>query len=239
MYQYEEDQSDFIVILKNVKKEFSAGIRKIPVLKDINLNVERGKIITIMGPSGCGKSTLLNIIGGLDKPTAGKLWINGKDVGEMNDGQLSALRIKEISNVFQNLNLLPELTAYENIEIQLIISGIKPVHRKSRIIKVFDELGLNGKEKNKPNELSGGEQQRVAIARALANRPSILLLDEPTGNLDVSTSENIISQLKSLSEKENLTVIIVTHDPIIAKESQKVLTLEEGQLKENPLPPVS
>ena len=146
MYQYEEDQSDFIVILKNVKKEFSAGIRKIPVLKDINLNVERGKIITIMGPSGCGKSTLLNIIGGLDKPTAGKLWINGKDVGEMNDGQLSALRIKEISNVFQNLNLLPELTAYENIEIQLIISGIKPVHRKSRIIKVFDELGLNGKE---------------------------------------------------------------------------------------------
>jgi ABC-type lipoprotein export system ATPase subunit len=219
--------SDNLLVVHDVHKIFKIGEQTINVLKGINLTIRRGEIVTIFGPSGAGKSTLLNILGGISKPTFGKVFLNGIDIYNLNDKNLSYLRNKKIGFVFQFYNLLPEFTTLENVILPSLISKEKLVQRGKELL---EELGLKDRLNHRPSELSGGEQQRVALARALINNPDILLADEPTGNLDSLNANNLFELILRINEKKGQTIVIVTHDEGFAKRSKRIIEIRDGKI---------
>ena len=216
-----------IVEAVNLKKTYMLGKVLVNALRGVNLKVESGDFLAILGPSGSGKSTLLNLIGALDKPTEGKMWIEGVDVSTLNDNQLADLR-RRIGFVFQFFNLIPRFTARENVELSMSIADMSRAERKKKSEDVLETVGLKERMNHKPAELSGGEQQRVAIARALANNPRFLLMDEPTGNIDSKTANEIIGLIKRLNEEKGVTIVMVTHDQHLAGETKRTVQMFDG-----------
>ena len=222
--------SEDMLVLQDVYKIYRMGRNIINALNGISLNVRKGELISIMGPSGSGKTTLLNIMGALDTPTKGKIYINGKDVMSMNDAALTRLRRYEIGFIFQFYNLIPVLTCYENVELPLITAGVKKELREKRVKELLEKVGLDDRMTHKPDELSGGQQQRVAIARALVNRPSIILADELTGDLDSKTGDKIMKYLVDLNLSEKQSFIIITHDKNVANQASRTYHIQDGRL---------
>jgi len=216
-----------VISLINLRKDYFLGKMTIPVLKDLNLEIEKNEYVALMGPSGSGKSTLMNILGCLDVPTGGEYILNNNKVSSMTDNELAAIRNKEIGFVFQTFNLLPRLSALENVALPLIYAGMSKKDRIARAEEVLASVNLSDRMDHKPNELSGGQRQRVAIARALVNNPAIILADEPTGNLDSKTSLEIMSIFRKINEAGN-TVILVTHEEDIAQHAKRVIRLKDG-----------
>lgn len=216
-----------IVEAVNLKKTYMLGKIPVEALRGVNLKVESGDFLAILGPSGSGKSTLLNLIGALDKPTAGTLLIDSFDVSTLKDNQLSDLR-RRVGFVFQFFNLIPRFTAIDNVGLSLSIAGMGKAERKKRAKELLETVGLKDRMKHKPAELSGGQQQRVAIARALANNPRFLLMDEPTGNIDSKTAREIINLVKGLNEEKGVTIIMVTHDQHLAREAKRIVQIFDG-----------
>ena len=221
---------EFVIDLKNIIRNFQLGSQTVHVLKDIELTIKKGEYVALMGPSGSGKSTLMNLLGCLDTPTSGSYMIANRDVSKMNDNQLADVRNKEIGFVFQTFNLIPRQTALQNVALPLVYAGEKKEKRISRAKKVLDEVGLSDRITHKPNQLSGGQRQRVAIARALVNSPSIILADEPTGNLDSSTSNEIMKLFEEIHKNGN-TLIIVTHEEEIAQHANRIIRLKDGEIE--------
>lgn len=216
-----------IISIKNISKEYIMGREKIFALKDVSINISKNEYVALMGPSGSGKSTLMNILGCLDSPTRGEYVLNGINVSRMTDDELAHVRNKEIGFVFQTFNLLPRLSALENVALPMVYAGLNKQDRTARAEQVMDMVGLKDRMHHKPNELSGGQRQRVAIARALVNNPSIILADEPTGNLDTKTSYEIMNIFEEINLKGN-TVILVTHEEDIAKHAKRIVRLRDG-----------
>ncbi len=219
-----------LIQIRNITKVYDMGEEKLYALRGVDLDIGQNEYIAIMGPSGSGKSTLMNIIGCLDTPTSGDYILNGKDVHEMDDDELAAIRNKEIGFVFQTFNLLPRSDALHNVELPLIYSGLNKSERIKKAEESLVNVGLGDRMKHKPNELSGGQRQRVAVARALVNNPSIILADEPTGNLDTRTGEEIMALFKELNLKGN-TIIIVTHEEDIAKHANRIVKIRDGKIE--------
>ncbi len=213
----------------NVTKTYMLGKVPVEALRGVNLKVEAGDFVAILGPSGSGKSTMLNLIGALDKPTSGTLLIDGVDIGKLNDNQLAELRLK-IGFVFQFFNLIPRLTAHDNVELSMSIANMSKVERKKRAIDLLETVGLKDRINHKPAELSGGQQQRVAIARALANNPKFLLLDEPTGNVDSKTANEVLTLIKKLNVENKVSIIMVTHDQHLAREATRTVQMFDGEI---------
>ncbi len=222
-----------IVKLENVWKIYRLGKVELSALKGVNLEINRGSFVTIMGPSGSGKSTLLNMIGCLDVPTKGKVFLEGKDVVSMSEDRLSQLRGKEIGFIFQEFNLIPNLSALENVALPMVFQGIEEKERRKKAENLLSSLGLENRILHQPTELSGGERQRVAIARAFANDPEMVIADEPTGNLDSQTGKKIMEILTDYHNKKGKTVVVVTHDPHIADYSEEIVNIKDGQVLEN------
>lgn len=218
----------YAVELFDVRKDYFLGKIRVPALRGVNLKVLSGDFISIVGPSGSGKTTLLNIIGLLDRPTEGKVYINGMNVSRLSERERAKVRLKYIGFTFQMFHLIPWLTALQNVEIPLILAGVSNKLRIKRAIECLRAVGLADRMNHRPGELSGGEQQRVAIARAIANNPKIILADEPTGNLDSKTGRTIVELLRSLNEKLKTTVIIVTHNLEVAKSTNRIYHLRDG-----------
>lgn len=216
-----------IVETRNLKKTYMLGKVPVNALQGVNLRVEKGDFLAILGPSGSGKSTLLNMIGALDKPTEGKIFIEGVDVSKLNDNELTDIR-RRIGFVFQFFNLIPRLTARGNVELTMAVTGLGKNERRKRAEEVLETVGLKERVNHKPAELSGGERQRVAIARALANNPKFLLMDEPTGNIDSKTAHEIIELVKSLNEEKGVTIIVITHDQNIASQANRKVQMLDG-----------
>jgi putative ABC transport system ATP-binding protein len=216
-----------IVEAINLRKTYLLGKVPVEALRGVNLKVESGDFLAVLGPSGSGKSTLLNLIGALDKPTEGKMLIDGVDVSTLNNNQLADLR-SSVGFVFQFFNLIPRLTARDNVELSMSIAGISREERRKHAEELLKTVGLKNRINHKPTELSGGEQQRVAIARALANNPHFLLMDEPTGNIDSKTAREIIDLIKRLNEEKGVTIIMVTHDQHLAREAKRVVQVFDG-----------
>lgn len=219
-----------VIITRDLMRTYEMGGETIRALNGVDISINRNEYVAIMGPSGSGKSTLMNLLGCLDTPSSGEYWLNGTLVSQLSDDQLAAIRNKEIGFVFQTFNLLPRATALQNVELPLVYAGIKAEERQRRATEALERVQLGQRVHHRPNELSGGQRQRVAIARALVNRPSILLADEPTGNLDSRTSEDIMKVFQLLSD-EGQTVIMVTHEPDIAAHAQRVIILRDGKLE--------
>jgi putative ABC transport system ATP-binding protein len=217
-----------VVEITNLKKTYMLGKIPVEALRGVNLKVERGEFLSILGPSGSGKSTLLNLIGALDKPTSGKLLIDGVDVSTLNDNQLAEIRLK-IGFVFQFFNLIPRFSAKDNVELSMSVAGVNKADRTKRVEQLLETVGLKDRMNHKPAELSGGQQQRVAIARALANNPRFLLMDEPTGNIDSKTAQEVISLIRKLNS-EGVTIIMVTHDQNLAKEAKRTVQVFDGTI---------
>jgi len=203
----------------------------VPVLHDINLEVEKGEFVALMGPSGSGKSTLMNLIGCLDRPTRGRIFIEGRDVSKLDDKALSRIRGEKIGFVFQTFNLVSRLTALKNVEMPMVYQKVPREKRLKRAQELLEMVGLGGRVHHKPGELSGGQRQRVAIARALANRPAIILADEPTGNLDTRTGEEIMGIFKQLNREEERTILVVTHSPEIAGNCTRIVEMRDGRIQ--------
>lgn len=217
-----------ILEAKNLKKIYGSGDRAVHALDGVNLTVENGEFLSIVGTSGSGKSTLLHMLGGLDRPTSGDVIVDGKEIFKLKDEELTIFRRRKIGFVFQNYNLMPTLNVYENIILPIGLDGNIP--DEEYVTKIIESLGLESKLQNMPNNLSGGQQQRVAIARALASKPAIILADEPTGNLDSKTSQDVLSLLKVTSEKFKQTIIIITHNEEIAQLADRIIRIEDGQI---------
>jgi putative ABC transport system ATP-binding protein len=222
-----EPGRDWVIVTRGIKREYDMGGEIVRALRGVDLAVRRNEYVAIMGPSGSGKSTLMNVIGCLDTPNAGEYWLGGTLVSKMSDTELAHVRNKEIGFVFQTFNLLPRATALQNVELPLVYAGIKSGERKRRAMEALEKVNLGNRVDHRPNELSGGQRQRVAIARALVNNPSILLADEPTGNLDSFTSEEIMRVFENLASTGQ-TVIMVTHEPDIAAHARRVVVLRDG-----------
>lgn len=219
-----------IIHLEDIRKSYYMGKQELQVLKGINLDIHTNEYVALMGPSGSGKSTLMNILGCLDSPSAGRYVLNGQDVSKMADDNLADVRNKEIGFVFQQFNLLPRLTALENVALPLVYAGVGRKQRTEMAMEVIQKVGLEDRSHHKPNELSGGQCQRVAIARALVNNPSLILADEPTGNLDTKTSKEIMDIFTQIQEAGN-TVVLVTHEEDIANYAKRVVRLRDGLIE--------
>ena len=220
-------RGSLVIDIKEVTKLYRMGAETVHALRGVALQVHSNEYLAIMGPSGSGKSTLMNMLGCLDTPTSGHYEFNGKDVSSMEDDELAAIRNREIGFVFQTFNLLPRSTSLHNVELPLIYAGLPPYERRERARQALEHVGLGDRMLHKPNELSGGQRQRVAIARALVNHPSIILADEPTGNLDSKTGEEIMQLFDTLYEQGN-TIIVVTHEEDIARQARRVIRLRDG-----------
>lgn len=225
-----------LIKITNIKRDFPLGNEIVYVLKGIDLEINKGEYVALMGPSGSGKSTLMNILGCLDTPTSGTYILNGKYVSEMQDDELAGIRNKEIGFVFQTFNLMPRTTALDNVALPMVYAGHSKSERVERATEVLTQVGLNDRMDHKPNQLSGGQRQRVAVARALVNKPSIILADEPTGNLDSKTSVEIMNLFNEIHANGN-TVILVTHEEEIAAYAHRIIRLRDGIIESDTLNP--
>ena len=219
-----------LIKITNIKRDFALGNETVYVLKGIDLEINKGEYVALMGPSGSGKSTLMNLLGCLDTPTSGSYILNGKDVSKMHDDELAEIRNKEIGFVFQTFNLLPRTTALDNVALPMVYAGFSKSERKVRAEEVLNQVGLSDRMDHQPNQLSGGQRQRVAVARALVNNPSIILADEPTGNLDSKTSEEIMKLFGDIHKLGN-TVIVVTHEEEVAAYAHRIIRLRDGLIE--------
>jgi putative ABC transport system ATP-binding protein len=223
-----------IISMKNLGKTYKNGHIEVEALKNANINIDKKEFVAIMGPSGSGKSTLMNIIGCLDRSTKGEYWLDGVNISSLNEGELARIRNLKIGFVFQSFNLLPRITALQNVELPMIYAGVGSKERRRKATAALERVGLGERMHHKPNEMSGGQKQRVAIARALVNSPSIILADEPTGNLDSTSSEEIMAVFQDLN-REGVTIVLVTHEPDIADHTKRVLRFRDGFLKSDEL----
>ena len=219
-----------MIQLQEIHKDYHLGLETVRALQGINLNIGENEYVAIMGPSGSGKSTLMNLVGCLDTPTSGSYILNGSDVSDMNDDALAEIRNREIGFVFQNFNLLPRASALHNVELPLIYNGTPSFERREQAEQALTKVGLGDRMQHRPNELSGGQRQRVAVARALVNNPSIILADEPTGNLDTRTGDEIMDLFEQLHDNGN-TIILVTHEEYIAEHSDRIIRLRDGRVE--------
>lgn len=222
--------SDIVIKADNLHKVYNEN--KIPVnaLNGINMEIKEGEFTAIVGPSGCGKTTLLNIIGGLDHPTVGKVWVSGEDISDMKDSKLIDFRLKNIGFVFQAYNLIPVLTTMENVEFIMLLQKQDKNLREKRAMELLEQMGIADKANKRPNELSGGQQQRVAVARALASKPKFILADEPTANLDSKSTENLLDIMAKMNEEEKATFVFSTHDQRVIDKAKRIITLEDGAI---------
>ena len=216
--------------LKGIAKKYSIGTENVNALRKIDLSINKGEYVALMGPSGSGKSTLMNIIGCLDTPSEGTYFLNGNEVSTMSDNELAVIRNKEIGYIFQTFNLVPRSNALDNVALPLVYAGVKKEDRNERATRALSDVGLKDRMLHKPNELSGGQRQRVAVARALVNNPSIILADEPTGNLDSKTSEEIMALFEEIHKNGN-TIIVVTHEEDIARHAHRIVRLKDGMIE--------
>jgi putative ABC transport system ATP-binding protein len=228
-----DNSTDSVVRIENVIKEFETGESVFRALDDVSLEIARGEMIAIMGPSGSGKSTLMTIVGLLDAPTSGSYWLDGQDVGGLDRLEQARVRNAKLGFVFQNFNLLPRLSALKNVELPLVYGRVDARERAARARAALAAVGLESKLHNRPNELSGGQKQRVAVARALIGTPSLILADEPTGALDTRTGAEIMAMLHALNREQGLTIVIVTHDPEIGRQMDRVIGLRDGRISNN------
>ena len=226
----EMPQSGPVIRLENITRVYRLGSEEVQALRGVTLSFFPGDCLAVMGPSGSGKSTLMNILGCLDRPTRGSYWLDGEEVGLLSDSRLAAIRNRKIGFVFQTFNLLARTTALANCEMPLIYSGVTLRERRERARAALASVGLGDRSHHRPNELSGGQQQRVAIARALVNRPAIILADEPTGNLDSKSCIEILLLLQQLNQGQGITVLIVTHDPFVARHTQRIVRVHDGEI---------
>jgi putative ABC transport system ATP-binding protein len=225
-----------IISVRNLVKTYQMGINVVNALQGVNLQIFKNEYVALMGPSGSGKSTLMNLIGCLDTPTSGEYVLNGSNVSTMDDGELAAVRNKEIGFIFQTFNLLPRLTALDNVALPLVYAGMSKAERTEKAKHVLESVGLGDRMDHRPNELSGGQRQRVAVARALVNDPSIILADEPTGNLDSKTSYEIIGLFEEIHALGN-TIVLVTHEPDIAEFAHRIVKMRDGKIESDVLNP--
>jgi putative ABC transport system ATP-binding protein len=228
-------ESKLLVAVEGVDKVFQRGAEAIHVLSDLDLQVPEGEFLALMGPSGSGKSTLLNLIGGLDRPTAGSVSVNGQRIDAMSERRLAAWRARHVGLVFQFYNLLPVLTAERNVELPLLLTHLSKKERREHVAAALDIVGLGARRQHYPRQLSGGEQQRVGIARAIVTDPTLLLCDEPTGDLDRAASDGVLDLLQALHSEHGKTIIMVTHDPHAAERAGRTLHLDKGQLSLEPV----
>lgn len=227
------NMSDLVVHARDLRKIYQMGDVEVHALRGLNIDIERGEVLSIMGPSGSGKSTLMNTLGCLDRPTSGEYWLDGEEVAKMTDDQLANIRNRKVGFVFQSFNLLNRSTAISNVELPLRYANISAKERHERAITALESVGLGDRIHHRPNELSGGQQQRVAIARALVNEPSIVMADEPTGNLDTKSGDEIMNLLLELNSATKATLIIVTHDPEVAERTNRVVMIRDGVVVED------
>ena len=220
-----------LIQLQDITRKYVMGTETVHALRGVSFSIDKNEYVALMGPSGSGKSTLMNILGCLDTPSSGEYWLNGKDVSKMTDNELAAVRNIEIGFVFQTFNLLPRNTALENVALPLVYAGVKKEEREARAAQVLTMVGLADRMSHRPNELSGGQRQRVAVARALVNNPSIILADEPTGNLDTKTSHEIMALFEEIHKNGN-TIILVTHEEDIAQHAKRIVRLRDGLVAE-------
>ena len=223
-----------LIRLQQISRRYHMGTETVHALREVSLDIRRGEYVAIMGPSGSGKSTLMNLLGCLDTPSAGSYELNGQRVSEMNDNELAEIRNREIGFVFQTFNLLPRSNALRNVELPLIYAGIPARERHEIALQALTSVGLADRVHHRPNELSGGQRQRVAVARALVNKPSILLADEPTGNLDTKTGQEILALFQSLADQGN-TIIVVTHEEAVARHARRILRIRDGLIASDEL----
>jgi putative ABC transport system ATP-binding protein len=216
---------------ENLHKSFVLGANAVGALRGVDFSVAKGEFVAVMGPSGCGKTTLLNLVGGIDVPSRGSVWVDGVEISRLSDDQLTDLRRDRLGYVFQFYNLIPTLTARENVETPMQFRGMSRSQRRERAAALLVRVGLGDRADHKPSELSGGEQQRVAIARALANDPALVLLDEPTGDLDTATGREILGLLQKLNKEEKVTLLVATHDAAVAAISSRVVRLRDGKIE--------
>ncbi len=220
-----------LIELKSVTKIYPLGSQEVVAVDDFSLSIAAGEFSVLAGPSGSGKTTLLNLIGCLDQPTRGEIWLDGREVGSADQQTLSALRLRKIGFIFQSYNLIPVLTAAENAEFTLMLQRLDKKQRRERVLQLFSELGLDGLENRKPSDLSGGQQQRVAIARAMASEPAVILADEPTASLDSHASEELLALMQRLNEEQGATFIFSSHDPLVISHAKRVIRLQDGHLE--------
>jgi len=218
-----------MIKLENVVKVYATGEISLTALKGISMDIKPGEFVSIMGPSGCGKSTLMNILGCLDRMTSGKYILNGRDISGLSDNELAEIRCREIGFVFQSFNLLPRMTILENVELPMVYAGIPRKERRERALAALERVDLSNRIKHRPNEISGGQKQRVAIARAIVNNPSIILADEPTGNLDTKVTREIMRIIQKLND-DGTTVLLVTHEPDVAQYSKRIIHMLDGEI---------
>jgi putative ABC transport system ATP-binding protein len=223
-----------VIRIRHLGKSYRRGDQDVTVLDNLSLDVERGAFLALMGPSGSGKSTLLNLIAGIDRPTKGSIEIDGLDIVHLSDARLAAWRAENVGFIFQFYNLIPVLTAYENVELPLQLTTVPPTERRQRVEKALEQVGLGDRMGHRPNELSGGQQQRVAIARALITNPSLIVADEPTGDLDRVSGEDVLKMLQQLNTEQGKTILMVTHDPKAASYAGAMVHLDKGQLESEP-----